>query len=82
MLDAAGTDSRKMFSVVNSLLGKDSASPILPELDDECTASTLYTLFEEKIQIIRTGLEAEENSREVHQPSYFVGETLPVFNRK
>ena len=31
VLKAAGTDSRKMFSVVNDLLGKKSASPILPD---------------------------------------------------
>ena len=39
VLDAAGTNSWEMFSVVNSLLGKDSASLILPELDDQCVPS-------------------------------------------
>ena len=58
-----------MFSVVNILLGKDSVSPMLHELDDQCAASTLCTFFEEKIQTIWTGLEAEENSSE-HQLSY------------
>ena len=62
-----------MFSVVNS--------PLLPELDDECEASTLCTFFQEQIQTIRTDLEAEESSSE-YQPSYFVGETLSVFTRK
>ena len=37
--------------------------------------------FEEKIQAIRTELEAEENSSE-HRPSYFVGETIRIFTRK
>ena len=68
-----------MFSVVNSLLGKDSVSPIIPELNDQCAASTLCTFFDEKIQTIRTGLEAEEKCSE-HQPSYFVGETLSEFS--
>ena len=68
-----------MFSVVNSLLGKDSASRVLPELDYHCASSTLCTFFEQKIQAIRTGLEAEKNSSE-HRPSYFVGETLSEFS--
>ena len=68
-----------MFSVVNSLLGKDSVSPIIPELNDQCAASTLCTFSDEKIQTIRTGLEAEEKCSE-HQPSYFVGETLSEFS--
>ena len=67
-----------MFSVVHSLLGKDSASFFLPELDDQCAASTLCTFFEEKIRTIRTGLEAENSSE--HQPSYFVDETLSEFS--
>ena len=54
----------KMLSELYSLLGKDSFSPILPELDHQCAASALCTFFEEKIQTIRTGLEAEENSSE------------------
>ena len=61
------------------LLDKDSASPSLPEIDDQCAASTLCTFFDEKIQTIRTGLEAEEKCSE-HQPSYFVGETLSEFS--
>ena len=61
------------------LLDKDSASPSLPEIDDQCAASTLCTFFEEKIHTIQTGLEAEENSSD-HQPSYFVGETLSEFS--
>ena len=44
--------SRKMFSVVNSLLGKDSATPILSELDDQCAVSALCTFFQEKILTI------------------------------
>ena len=67
-----------MFSVVHSLLGKDSASFFLPELDDQCAASTLCTFFEEKIRTIRTGLEAENSSE--HQPSYFVGKTPSEFS--
>ena len=67
-----------MFSVVNILLGKDSVSPMLHELDDQCAASTLCTFFEEKIRTIRTGLEAENSSE--HQPFYFVGETLSEFS--
>ena len=67
-----------MFSVVNSLLSKDCASPFLPELDDQCAASTLCTFFEEKIRTIRTGLEAENSSE--HQPSYFVGKTPSEFS--
>ena len=62
LLDAAGTDSWKIFSVVISLLGKDFASPILPALDDQCAASTLCTFFGEKITTIQMGLEDEENS--------------------
>ena len=64
---------------VNSLLGKDSASPILHELNVQCAASTICTFFEEKIQTIWTGLEADENSSE-YQPSFFVVENLSEFS--
>ena len=53
----------------------DSASPILPELDNQCAS----TFFEEKIQTIWTGLETEGNYSQ-HQPSYFVGETMSEFS--
>ena len=64
VLDTAGTGSQKMFSEVYGLLGTDSASPNLPEFDDQCAARTLCTFYEEKIQTIRTALEAEKNSSE------------------
>ena len=79
VLDATGTDSRRMFSVVDSLLGNNSSSTILPELTDQCAASTLCAFFEEKIQTIWTGLEADENSSE-YQPSFFVVENLSEFS--
>ena len=63
-----------MFSIVNSLFGKDSAPPILPELENQYAASAFCTFFGEKTQTIRTGLEAAENS------SYSVGETLSEFS--
>ena len=56
VLDATGTDSRRTFSVVDSLLGNNS------ELTDQCAASTLCAFFEEKIQTIRMVPKAEENS--------------------
>ena len=39
----------------------------------------LFTFFEEKIQTIRMGLEAEEKSSE-HRPSYLVDETVSEFS--
>ena len=53
VLKAVGTDSRKMFSVVNDLLGKKSASPILPDNTNETAADTLSIFFKDKIETIR-----------------------------
>ena len=42
--------------------GKDAAYPILQDLDNQCSISTLCTLLQEKI--IQMGLQADENSYE------------------
>ncbi|PVD20262.1 hypothetical protein C0Q70_20759 [Pomacea canaliculata] len=52
ILSSAVSDSRKMFAVVNGLLGKDVTQPILPEMDDQTAASTLSAYFEDKIKTI------------------------------
>ena len=53
VLKAAGTDSRKMFSVVNDLLGKKSAPLVLPDLSSELAAATLCSYFNDKVETIR-----------------------------
>ncbi|KAL8596981.1 hypothetical protein ACOMHN_054712 [Nucella lapillus] len=54
-LNAASSDPKKMYSVVNGLLGEDKPSPVLPDLDDKTAADTLGTYFSDKIQTIRDG---------------------------
>ncbi|PVD24342.1 hypothetical protein C0Q70_14823 [Pomacea canaliculata] len=52
IVSSAVSDSRKMFAVVNGLLGKDVTQPVLPEMDDLTAASTLSAYFEDKIKTI------------------------------
>ncbi|PVD23037.1 hypothetical protein C0Q70_16299 [Pomacea canaliculata] len=52
IVSSAVSDSRKMFAVVNGLLGKDVTQPVLPEMDDQTAASTLSAYFEDKIKTI------------------------------
>ena len=67
VLKAADTDSRKMFSVVNDLLGKKSASPTLPDKTRETAAETMSIFFNDRIETIRksfrdcNSLPADEN---------------------
>ena len=52
--DAEG-DARKMFSVVDGLLGKKASSTVLPELNSKQAADALSMFFIEKIETIRKG---------------------------
>ena len=67
VLEEAGTDSRKMFSVVNDLLGKKSTPPVLPDISSEQAAMALSNFFSDKVETIRknfgdhTDLPAVEN---------------------
>jgi hypothetical protein len=75
VLEAA--NSRKMFSVVNRLLGKEVDSPVLPELSEQDAANTLSAFFIEKIETIRSGF--GDSSDLPHVEPTFVGQPLTCF---
>ena len=53
VLKSAGKDSRKMFSIVNDLLGKKCETPVLPDMTSEKAAETLSNFFTDKVEKIR-----------------------------
>ena len=53
LLKSAGTDSRKMFSIVNDLLGKRCETLVLPDMSSEKAAETLGNFFTDKVEKIR-----------------------------
>ena len=76
VLDGASNDPRKMYCIVNKLLGKDSVSPVLPEMEDQAAADALSAFFADKIKTIR------ESFTDDVQPSIeddFVGTPLTHF---
>jgi hypothetical protein len=75
VLEAA--DSRKMFSVVDRLLGKEVDSPVLPELTEQDAANALSAFFIEKIETIRSGF--GDSSDLPHVEPTFVGQPLTCF---
>ena len=56
-LEAAGTDYRKLFSIVQNLLGKNELSPILPDMSSEQAAEALNEFFNEKVETIRNSFD-------------------------
>ena len=77
LLEEAEGDARKMFSVVDGLLGKESSSPVLPELDSKQAADALSTFFVEKIETIRNGFSESNSPPVVDSP--FAGTALSDF---
>ncbi|PVD19379.1 hypothetical protein C0Q70_19867 [Pomacea canaliculata] len=57
-LEAASGHPRKTFDIVNSLLGKNGTSPVLPEVDVKSAADQLSSFFVNKIKEISAGLES------------------------
>lgn len=52
-LDASASNPRRMFSVVNSLLGKNLEPAILPKVDNQTAADMLNSYFVNKVKTIR-----------------------------
>ncbi|PVD20251.1 hypothetical protein C0Q70_20748 [Pomacea canaliculata] len=57
-LEAASGNLRKTFDIVNSLMGKNGTSPVLPEVDVKSAADQLSSFFVNKITEISAGLES------------------------
>jgi hypothetical protein len=79
-LDAASSDPRKMYAVVDGLLGKDSSSPVMPDLDTTTAANSLAEYFVNKIKSIRDNLVSPDPV--VADTSFcvpFSGDPLSVF---
>ena len=51
-LDSVAKDPRKTYNIVNSLLGKETSTPVLPNLDEQTAAQTLSSYFVDKIKLI------------------------------
>ena len=60
--DGASSDPRKMFSLVNKLLGKDASLPIFPDLEDRPAANLLIIVFKAKISTIADRFADSEES--------------------
>ena len=57
-LDSATKDPKKTYNIVNSLLGKETSSPVLPNVDEQTAAQTLSSYFVDKIKLISDNLES------------------------
>nr|KAG5696973.1 hypothetical protein BaRGS_008435 [Batillaria attramentaria] len=74
------SDPRRLYSIVNNLLGKKEASSVLPELDEKTAADTLSS-FSDKITKINDELQVLKStisSVETTSPS-FIGSPLNKF---
>ena len=57
VLEAAGTDLHRLFSVFYDLLGKKTTAPILPDMSGEQAAEALNEFFHKKVETIRNSFE-------------------------
>ena len=80
-IKSSGNDPKKTFELVDTLLGKDTSSPVLPNLDEKSASQKISNYFVEKIDIISSDLEEAasqlpSSAREEAEPS---GTSLHVF---
>ncbi|KAK7497772.1 hypothetical protein BaRGS_00010906 [Batillaria attramentaria] len=68
------SDPRRLYSIVNNLLGKKETSTVLPELDEKTAADTLSSFFSDKITKINDELQVLKSTISSVEP------TSPSFN--